>query len=162
MTLGTVAIFRIDTNGDTETTATAANEIVEFNTGATNPDARSKASSVSIHQIEDISIHPNPNRHLAQLQANKLGTEEIVITGHFEQPKNAGGIAKFLNWMRNDKTNASLPNGRFGIRDDNMSQINLTPSTTIAYILFDFQCDDIEEFQKKANFTARLYRNGAV
>jgi len=159
---GTASVFRIDANGETETTARTANEIVEFNTGATNPDARSKLASLKIGFIEDISIHPNPNRHLSQIQAGKLGTQIITITGHFTTPKSAGGITKFFNWMVNDKTNAALKFGRFGIRLDNMSQVDLTPSTTIGYILQSFDVTDVEEFQDEAKFVAILYRDGNV
>jgi len=159
---GTGSIFRIDANTETEATARTANEIVEFNTGATNPDARSKLKSARINFIEDISIHPNPNRHLSQIQDGKLGTQIITVTGQFVTPASAGGIAKFFNWMTNDKTNASLPFGRFGVRFDNISQIDLTPSSTIGYILQEFWVEDVEEYQNKADFTAILYRNGAV
>jgi len=159
---GTSAIFRIDANGETEATARAADEIIEFNTGAVVPDARSKAASWKIGFVEDLSIHPNPNRHLSQIQAGKLGTQIVTIRGHFLTPKSAGGITKFFNWMTNDKTNAALKFGRFGIRDDNMSQLDLTPSTTIGYILQSFDAEDVTEYQDKAEFIAVLYRNGAV
>ena len=158
---GTASIFRIDANTETETTAEAANQTVEFN-GGVNPDALSSTDSLEVHYIEDVSIHPNPNRHLSQIQDGKLGTLEIILKGFFKTPNSAGAIAKFNNWMINDKTNASLPFGRFGLRYDNMSQLNLTPSTTIGYILYDFIVKDVEEYQDKAEFTARLYRNGSI
>jgi len=135
---GTASIFRIDANGDTEVTARGINEIVEFNTGATNPDARSKLKSARITFVEDISIHPNPNRHLSQIQDGKLGTQIIIITGQFVTPASAGGIVRFFNWMTNDKTNTSLPFGRFGVRFDNISALDQTPSATIGYILQEF------------------------
>jgi len=159
---GTAAIFRIDANGETEVTARAADEIVEFNTGALIPDARSKAASFKIGFTEDLSIHPNPNRHLSQIQAGKLGTQIVTIKGHFTTPKSSGGLTKFLNWMVNDKTNSALKFGRFGIRDDNMSQLDITPSTTIGYILQFFEVEDVEEFQDEAKFIAVLYRDGSV
>jgi len=162
MTLGTAAIFRIDAVGQTETTATAANEIVEFNTGATNPDGNSKLQSSRIEFIEDISIHPNPNRALSQIQDGKLGTQIVTLKGFFKIPRSAGGIAKFLNWMVNDKTNTALKFGRFGIRVDNISQLDLTPSAAIGYILQSFWVEDIEDFQSLARFEAVLYRDGTV
>ncbi len=162
MTLGTSAIYRIDTTGETESDATTANEIIEFGTGATNPDARSILKSVRIQHIEDLSIHPNPNRHLSQIQANKLGTIEYIIRGEFKRPDSAGGVTKLLNWMTNDKTNTSLPFGRFGIRVDNISQLDLTPSATIGLILFNSWIEDVEDFQSNAEFELHLYRNGSV
>lgn len=159
---GNAAIFRIDTNGETEVTAKTANQIIEFNGDAGSPDARSKLRSAKIKFTEDISIHPNPNRHLSQVQAGKLGVQIVTLRGYFTTPKSAGGITRFFNFMTNDKTNSALKFGRFGIRVDNMSQLDLTPSTAIGYILQDFEVEDVEEFQDKAEFTAILYRDGAV
>jgi len=159
---GTASIYRIDANTETEATARTANEIIEFGTGATNPDARSHLASLRIHFTEDLSIHPNPNRHLSQIQAGKLGVQIVTIKGYFDRPASAGGITKLINWMTNDKTNSALKFGRFGIRADNMSQVDQTPSTTIGYILQDFFVEDIEEFQNRANFECILYRDGAV
>lgn len=161
---GTFSVFRIDTTGDTETTAQGYGtpSVVEFNTGATRPDSRSHVSSVNIKMTEDISIHPNPNRHLSQIQGGKLGAQIVTIRGYFETPASAQGIGKLLSWMSNDKDNASLPFGRFGIRSSNMNQLDLTPSATSAYILVDFDLTDVEDVQNRADFTITLYRNGAV
>jgi hypothetical protein len=159
---GTASIFRIDSNGDTESDARTANQIVEFNGTSLNPDDRSFVESLEVHYINDISIHPNPNRHLSQIQDGKLGLIELTIKGSFTTPDSATAIARFNNWMIQDKTNSSLVYGRFGLRYDNMSQLDLTPSTTIGYILYDFIVKDVEEFQNKAVWEARLYRNGAI
>ena len=156
---GTAAVFRIDTTGDTEATAKTANQIIEFN-GGNNPDALASTDSLNVHLIEDVSLHPNPNRHLTQIQDGKLGLKEITLRGHFKTPSSAGGIAKFNNWMIQDKTNASLPFGRFGLRYDNMSQFDLTSSATIALMLYDFEVEDVVEYQDKATFAARFYTNG--
>ena len=158
---GTAAIFRIDAVNDTEASAKTANQLVEFN-GGDEPDALASCDSMQVHLIEDVSIHPNPNRHLSQIQDGKLGLKEILVKGHFKTPNSAGGILKFNNWMIQDKTNAALPFGRFGLRYDNMSQFDLTPSATIGYILYDFIVKDVEEFQNKAEFEARLYLNGTA
>lgn len=160
---GTASIFRIDSNGDTEASARTANQIIEFNGTGLNPDDRSNVTSFRANYLEDISMHPNPNRHLTQIQDGKLGTVEFEIQGVFTMPiSSAGAIARFHNWMKADKTNSSLPYGRFGIRYDNMSQFDLTPSSTIGLILYQFEVFDVDEFQGKASFVARLYRNGSI
>lgn len=160
---GTASLFRIESTGQTESTARTAGTIIEFNsTSGGSPDDSSKIDSLDIHYIEDISVHPNPNRHLSQIQDGKLGTIEFVIKGHIDNPDSAGLIGKFKTFMENDKTNTSLPFGKFGIRYDNMSQFDLTPTSTQGLILFDFQIKDVEEFQNKAEWIARLYRNGSV
>jgi len=159
---GTASIFRIDANGETEADARTANQIVEFNGTSLNPDDQSYTESFKVHYIEDVSIHPNPNRHLSQIQDGKLGMIEITIKGTFTTPNTASAIGVFNRWMIQDKTNTALPFGRFGLRYDNMSQLNLNPSSTLGYILYDFTLTDIEEYQNKAIWEARLYRNGAV
>ena len=159
---GTAAIYRIDANGDTEATARTANQIVEFGTGATNPDAKSHASFISFQYLRDVSIHPNPNRELSQIQDGKLGTIEVTIRGFIEDPSNAGMFARVDAWMTNAQANASLPFGRIGIRWDNSNTFDLTPTSAFGYILFDFKIEDVEEFQNKHAFTLRLYRNGSV
>lgn len=159
---GTASIYRIDSNGDTESTARTANEIVEFNGSSLNPDDLSYTTSFKTHYINDVSLHPNPNRHLTQIQDGKLGIIEIEIQGVFSTPDSALGITRFDAWMKNDKTNTSLPFGRFGIRYDNMSQFDLTPTSTTAYILYDFEVIDVDEYQDKASWVARLYKNGTA
>jgi hypothetical protein len=159
---GTASIFRIDAVGEGEADAETANQTIEFNTGAGNPDARGHLSSVTVELDEDTSSHPNPNRHLTQWQANKLGTIIVTFRGYFDKPTSAGGITRFINWMTNDKTNAALKFGRFGIRVNNMSQLDLTPSGAIGYILKKVTVTDVEEYQSRAEFVAVLYRNGAV
>ena len=159
---GTASIFRITTVGDTEATARTANQIVEFGTGATNPDALSQTLSISIRYLRDVSVHPNPNRELSQLQDGKLGTIEVIITGFVNSPDTAGMFARVDAWMTNAQTNSSLKFGRFGIRWDNMTVLNLTPSGTIGYLITEFFMEDIEEYQNKATFTLKLLRNGSV
>lgn len=159
---GTASIYRIDANGDTENDARTANQIVEFNGTGLTPDDRSYINSLEVHYINDVSIHPNPNRHLSQIQDGKLGLIELTLKGTFTTPASAQAIAKFHTWLVQDKTNSSLTAGRFGLRYDNMSQFDLTPSTTIGYILYDFIVHDVEEYQNKATWEARLYRNGAI
>lgn len=159
---GSASIFRIDTVGDTESDARTASQIVEFNGTGLTPDDQSFIESLEVHYIEDVSIHPNPNRHLSQIQDGKLGMIELTLRGTMTTPNTALAIQVFNNWMIQDKTNSSLAFGRFGLRYDNMSQLNLTPSGTIGYILYDFIIKDVEEFQDKAVWEARLYRNGSV
>ncbi len=159
---GTASIFRIDSNGDTESDAEIANETIEFGTGATDPDARSHLSSVTIEYNEDTSIHPNPNRHLSQIQSGKLGTQIVTLRGFFDRPSSAGGITKLINWMENDKANTALPFGRTGLRVDNMSQLDLLPTSTKGYVLKSALVTDVEEMQSRAEFVVVLYRNGAL
>ena len=157
---GTASIFRLSTGTTTEAAAKAANDIIEFNGTSLNPDDNGSITLMELHYIEDLSIQPNPNRHLSEIQDGKLGTMELIITGNFKNPHTAGGIAKFQTWMINDKDDTTFVFGRFGIRYNKMTQIEVLPTATQGYILFDFQLTDVEEFQNKVNFIARFYKNG--
>jgi len=157
---GTGAIFRIDANLDTEATARTANEIIEFNTGSSNPDARSHLEQSEWSWKEDISIHGTPKKALNRIQDNLLGTRELILSGYFSEPAVAGGIAKLSNWMKDAKTNASLPRGRFGVRQDDLPALDINPSATTAYILYDVNIKRPEGRPNEATFLIRLYLNG--
>jgi len=159
---GTASIFRLSTGTTTEAAAKTANEIIEFNGTSLAPDDNGKIESMELHYVEDLSIQPNPNRHLSQIQDGKLGTMELTIKGSFTNPDTAGGIAEFQSWMIADKTDTTFVFGRFGIRYNKMTQIEVLPTATQGYILFDFQLIDIEEFQNIAKFVARFYKNGTA
>ena len=158
---GKASIYTIATTGQSESNARTANTIVEFGAGATNPDANSHIRKITKHYIEDLSIHPNPNRHLSEIQDGKLGTIEYIIEGWHEDPDSNAGHTRLDAMMIADKSNASLPFGIFGIRYNEMSQHDFNPDSTKGLILFDYIVDKLDE-QGKANFICRLYRNGAV
>lgn len=157
---GTAAIFRIDASGDTEVTAAGINQIIEFGTGATNPDAKSFIESAWIHWLEDISTHKNPKKALDKKQDGQLADRELVVTGWFEDPDNAAGIARISTWMKDPKTNASLPNGRFGVRIDDLSTLDINPSVTVAYLLHDAIIEIPPDHPFEANFTLKFWLNG--
>jgi len=159
---GTGSIFLVTNTSDTEAIAKTASNIIEFNGTGLSPDDRTNVKTMSIHYIEDLSLHPNPNRHLTQIQAGKLGTVEVIITGTFVNPDLAGAIAELQSWMNGDKTNSAFPFGRFGIRYDKMTQIELLPTATVGYILYDCYIEDVEEFEAKADFILKFYRNGTA
>jgi len=158
---GTGAIYRITTTGDTEATAKTGNQIIEFGTGADTPDAKSFIETVNIRWIEDTSVHPNPNKALNNIQDGLLNTREVTIRGWFEDPDNATGPARISTWMKDAKTNTSLPNGRFGLRVDDFSTIlDQTPSATTGYILFDAELDIPPDHPFECNFTLHFYMTG--
>ncbi len=158
---GSASIYRIDANGDTESDARTANQIVEFN-GGTNPDALSFLETYDVHWIEDISKHPNPKKALDKLQDGLLGTREVVLTGWLENPDNSVGQVRLSTWMKDAKANASLPVGRFGIRVDDFSDVaDQTPSSSTAYMLHDVQLTIPPDHPYECNFIIKLWMNGA-
>lgn len=64
--------------------------------------------------------------------------------------------------MATDKTNTDLKFGRFGLRLDNMSVLNLTPSGTVGYLLHDVYIEQPDDSPNEATFVAKLYLNGSA
>ncbi len=161
---GSGSIFRIDANGDTEVTARAANQIIEFNGTGLLPDSTGKATGTGFHETRDINFHPNPRRALDQLQDGFLGVLEVTVTGYFKDHDATQGPAKFLNWGKEPAMTAALKWGRFGLRLDDFAggALDLTPSTTTGYVLWDVEVIDAESPRDQVSFIAKLYRNGTI
>lgn len=160
---GSGAIWRATTaQGGTEAAALSANKI-EFSTGAAVPDARGKMTSSNVHFMRDVSIHPHPKRNLNRVQDGLLGIKEVSVVGYFTEPDSAGGIANLNNWMIAAAiVDTTFPEGRFGLRIDDMGQFDLTPSVGTGYLLYDVFIDRIEGSPNEASFICKLYLNGAV
>ena len=160
---GTGAIYRITTNGDTEATATAAGQTIEFN-GGTVPDTTGRLVATGFRMTRDVGIHPNPRRALDLVQDNLAGVLDVTITGYFIDHDSTQGPLKFYEWQKDPATNASLPFGRFGLRlnDFASNALNLVPTSTVGYILYDIEINDLESPRDEVVFVARLYRNGTL
>lgn len=157
---GTGALFRSTLITDTEVSL-GSTEKIEFNLGAV-PDARGNLTNSSVHYIRDISTHPNPNVALNKTQDGKLASKEIIIAGYFTEPNSAAGITNLNNWMKDPTAIAALPFGRFGIRLDDISILNLTASGGTGYMLHDVFIERPENSPNEATFVAKLLLNGAA
>lgn len=154
---GDSAIYRVTTAGQTEATVNASNKI-EFN-GGTVPDLFGKAVSSSWHSIRDISIHPNPNKALNVIQDGRLGTIEVIVAGYFRNPATSLGKLNLYNWGIDPATlNPDFRYGRFGLRINDLSEINLNPSSTRGYILYDIFVERVVDSPDEVGFIAKLYR----
>lgn len=162
---GTGAIFRIDSDGETEASARGyiTPQIIEFNGGSV-PDSTGRIIATGFRMIRDVSPHPNPKRALTLWQDNLLGTFEITVTGYFVDHDATAGPIQLLNWQTEAATNSSLEFGRFGLRLDHFAggALDLTPSSTIGYILVDIDVNDVESPRDEVGFIARFVRNGAI
>jgi len=157
---GSVAIFRLDTAGQNESTAP---EVIEFEGGAV-PDATGKVVQTSLRMNRNVSPLPNPGRPLTSWTDNKLGVTEVIIAGHFNDKTNTTGPKQLFDWQNEDATNASLPEGRFGIRVDDFAagMIDLVPIATDGYLLHDYFVAAEESPRGSLGFIAKFYRSGAI
>lgn len=159
---GNASVFRVTDASDTEANAKLdTNGIVEMNNDADTPDGNTFMESMTISWTEDISIHPNPGRALNQVQANGLGTKIVTIKGYIKNDS-PGAPVTFDAWMEESKDNTNFPYGRFGIRNDNMSSQDFTPTATTGYILQNIELIDVPEFENRLDFIMVLYRSGSV
>ena len=155
-------LFRFTNSGDTLETL-ANSEKIEFNLG-TAPDDTGRLIANKFRMSRDVNIHPNPRRALDQVQDSLLGLLEIVLNGYFVKHSVTLGPKNFFNWQVDPATNSNFPFGRFGVQLNGFANglLNLTPTTTTGYILFDVEVDDVEDPRDEVIFKAQLYRNGDI
>ncbi len=153
---GDSVIYRLDTVGENEGNAP---EKIEFNQGIV-PDNTGRNVTSNWHGVRDISIHPNPNKAQSIIQDGKLGTMEVVISGYFVKPPSTLGKGLFFDWMREDADNDSLPFGRFGVRINDLAEVDMNPDANKGYILYDCYCERVQDSPNEVMFIAKLYRNG--
>ena len=159
---GSGAVFRVTSSGDTEASV-GSSEKIEFNGGAV-PDSTGKLVATGFRAIRDLSFHPNPRRALTKIQDNLLGTLEITVTGYFVDHDGTTAPTNFFNWSKDPAQNSDFEFGRFGLRLDDFAGglLNLTPSATIGYIMYDVDIQDSESPRDEVGFIARFYRNGSI
>ena len=155
-------LFRFTNPGDT-LAGLADSEKIEFNLGVA-PDDTGRLIANKFRMNRDVNIHPNPRRALDQVQDSLLGLLEITLNGYFVQHSVTLGPKNLFNWQVDPATNSNFPFGRFGVQLNGSFNglLNLTPTTTTGYILFDVEVDDAEDPRDEVLFKAQLYRNGDI
>lgn len=152
-------IFRVTGSGDNELNVS---DKIEFNTGGV-PDANANQVFTSWHMVRDLSPHPNPNTALTEQQDGLLGTFEIVIAGYFKNPTTESSGTRLQSWQAQAGTvDNAFDKGRWGLRIDDMPELNLTPSATIGYLLYDVYVERPEDSINEKRFILKLVRNGAI
>lgn len=155
---GTAAVFRVTSPGDTETSV-GPTEKIEFNQGVV-PDNTGKLVRSNWHAIEDLSIHPNPNKAQNIIQVGELGSIEVVLAGYFKNPQVTLGKGNLFTWALEGKDNDDFEFGRFGLRVTDLSEVNMTPTNAKGYILYDVYVERVEDSPDEVGFILKFYRNG--
>ena len=155
-------LFRFTNPGDT-LAGLADSEKIEYNLG-TVPDDTGRLIANTFRMSRDVNIHPNPRRALDQVQDSLLGLLEVVLNGYFVQHSVTLGPKNLFNWQVDPATNSNFPFRRFGLQLNGSfnALLNLTPTTTTGYILYDVEVDDVEDPRDEVQFKANLYRNGDI
>ena len=157
---GNGAIFRLTGTGDTESSVGSA-EKIEFDGGIV-PDSSGRMVNNRYKLSRDFSEHASPKKPINQIKDGKLGTYQITIAGVITVPGTSQAAANLVNWMAQDATNDDFLKGRFGFRMDTFPIFDLTPSSSIGYILLDVEFQEDLEFKGKVEFIAILRRNGSI
>ena len=166
---GNICIYRLTSSGSSNDHETDVTDKVEFDTSQTNgaavvPDAKSHVNTYNCVLTLVVQENPVPDtNNPSGLQDTGLAVVQYELTGYFDNTGgNGGAIAYFRNWQREDKTNSAYPFGRFGIRNDERYEYNVTPTSTYGLILEHFEITDDYEFGAKSNFVAKLRFNGLI
>jgi len=159
-------LFRFTNPLDTLGTL-APSEKIEFNLG-TVPDDTGRLIANRFRMSRDVNIHPNPRRALDQVQDSLLGLLEITLNGYFVKHSVTLGPKNLFNWQVDPATNSNFPFGRFGLQLNGFAAtageglLNLTPTDTTGYLLYEVEVDDVEDPRDEVVFKAQLYRNGDI
>jgi hypothetical protein len=158
----TDAIYRFTNPGDTYGSISNANKI-EFLPGAV-PDASGRNIKTDFKMRRDVNPHPNPRRALNKIQDSLLGMMEVVVTGYFVNHSTTLGPKNFFNWSVDEAVNDDFEWGRFGLTLDSFANglLNVLPTSTKGYILYDIIVEDVEKPRDEVPFIAKFYRNGAI
>ncbi|MCK5600898.1 hypothetical protein KAR91_03455 [Candidatus Pacearchaeota archaeon] len=155
---GTAAIFRVTNPGDNEDNVA---DKIDFNLGVV-PDATGKLVTSNWHGREDLSVHPNPNKPQNIIQVGELGGIEVVLAGYFRDPANTLGKQRLFDWIREGKDNDDFEFGRFGLRVNDLDEVDMIPSATQGYILYDVFVERRENSPNEVGFIAKFWRNGTT
>ena len=159
---GNICIFR-------DGVETSATEKIDFDTSTSNgvsitPDARSHIETYNVTMTLVSQENPVPDtNNPSGLQDTGLAVVQYELTGFFDGTgSTALGIAQFRDWLREDKTNATYPFGRFGIRNDQRAEYNVVSTSTKGLMLEHFEVTEVYEYTGRTEFTVRLRFNGDI
>lgn len=160
------AIWRATSSGTEPSTQNGTEDIIEFNNGAV-VNNNGVLISTKFSMTSAVAVNEMPSS-IDKLQDTGVNGIIVYITGSIEHPKTDGldPAHKFKTWMLEDKTNASFPKGRFGLRLNDFSALNLTPNNATnnkrGYILSDVEFTRNGETKGKLEFIATLRFNGDI
>ena len=134
------AIWRAGTvNGAGTEPSGSGSDIIEFNTGAVIND-QGHILQTKFNITSSVAVNELPGA-VDKLQDTGVQGIIIYVTGSINNPQGDGSdpAQKFKQWMLEDKTinitNKVFPKGRFGLRLNDFTALNLTPTADRGYIL---------------------------
>ena len=149
-----------------DTTETLSTDKIEFNGGAVvNEQGNIIQTKFTISS--SVAVNELPGA-VDKLQDTGVQGITIYVTGSIQDPQVDGldTAQKFKQWMLEDKTSTALPKGRFGLRLNDFTALNLTPSNASnnerGYILSNVEFIRDGDTKGKLQFVATLRFNGSI
>lgn len=145
-----------------DTTETLSTDKIEFNGGAVvNEQGNIIQTKFTISS--SVAVNELPGA-VDKLQDTGVQGITIYVTGSIQDPQVDGldTAQKFKQWMLEDKTSTALPKGRFGLRLNDFTALNLTPTADRGYILSNIEFIRDGDTKGKLQFVATLRFNGSI
>jgi hypothetical protein len=145
-----------------DTTETLSTDKIEFNGGAVvNEQGNIIQTKFTISS--SVAVNELPGA-VDKLQDTGVQGITIYVTGSIQDPQVDGldTAQKFKQWMLEDKTSTALPKGRFGLRLNDFTALNLTPTADRGYILSNVEFIRDGDTKGKLQFVATLRFNGSI
>lgn len=145
-----------------DTTETLSTDKIEFNGGAVvNEQGNIIQTKFTISS--SVAVNELPGA-VDKLQDTGVQGITIFVTGSIQDPQVDGldTAQKFKQWMLEDKTSTALPKGRFGLRLNDFTALNLTPTADRGYILSNIEFIRDGDTKGKLQFVATLRFNGSI
>lgn len=145
-----------------DTTETLSTDKIEFNGGAVvNEQGNIIQTKFTISS--SVAVNELPGA-VDKLQDTGVQGITIYVTGSIQDPQVDGldTAQKFKQWMLEDKTSTALPKGRFGLRLNDFTALNLTPTVDRGYILSNVEFIRDGDTKGKLQFVATLRFNGSI
>lgn len=145
-----------------DTTETLSTDKIEFNGGAVvNEQGNIMQTKFTISS--SVAVNELPGG-VDKLQDTGVQGITVFVTGSIQDPQVDGldTAQKFKQWMLEDKTSTALPKGRFGLRLNDFTALNLTPTADRGYILSNIEFIRDGDTKGKLQFVATLRFNGSI
>ena len=145
-----------------DTTETLSTDKIEFNGGAVVNEQGNIIQTKFIIS-SSVAVNELPGA-IDKLQDTGVQGITIYVTGSIQDPQVDGldTAQKFKQWMLEDKTSTALPKGRFGLRLNDFTALNLTPTADRGYILSNVEFIRDGDTKGKLQFVATLRFNGSI
>lgn len=161
--MGDAAIFLVTNAGDNESNVASTAKVIFNNAAVPDPTNESFMHRTSWNFGEDIAEQPRPTQDLNNIQPQKLGYGEVLVTGFIDDPQNSQDLTTIFNTMKAAKRNSDFKKGRIGLRIDKLPFLTLTPISDRGYILINFSGYLTgEESERQAAIVLKLRRNGVI